>query len=135
MDCFVASLLAMTMVLKLLHPWPQFQLPGPGAARLLQHIPVAQGNSIGIEECIRPVGRIWPRGAADAAVDDEMRDVDALRRQFARYALRQPAQRELAHREWRGLWVALHAGGGAGEQDRAMLVRQHALHRLLRHQE
>ena len=63
-----------------------------------------------------------------------MRDMDALRRQFARHALRQPAQRELAHRERRRLRIALDAGGRPGEQDRAMLVRQHSLGRLLRHQ-
>jgi len=44
-----------------------------------------------------------------------MRDVKALRRQFARHALGQPAQRELAHRERRRLRIALDAGGGAGE--------------------
>src|SRR5438309_10414600 len=31
---------------KLLHPWPQFQLPAPGAARLLQHVPVAQRDRV-----------------------------------------------------------------------------------------
>ena len=45
------------------------------------------------------------------------------------------AQRELAHRERRRLGVTLHACRSAGEQDRAVLVRQHALDRLLRHQE
>ena len=44
-----------------------------------------------------------------AAVDDDMSDMDALRRQFARHALREAAQRELAHRERRRLGIALHA--------------------------
>jgi len=35
------------------------------------------------------------RRAADAAVDDEMRNVDALRRQFARHALGQPRSANL----------------------------------------
>ena len=48
--------------------------------------------------------------------------------------LRQPAQRELAHRERRGLRVALHAGGRAGEEDRARALRQHPPRGLLRHQ-
>src|SRR5260221_10677555 len=108
--------------LKLLHPWPQFHFPGPGAARLLQHAPVTQGNGIGIEHRIRPVGWLSARGAANAAVDDEMRDVNALRRQFARHALGKAAQRELAHRERRRLRIALDARGSAGEQDRAVFL-------------
>src|SRR6476619_7269774 len=86
---------------KLLDPRPQFQFPGPGTARLLQHVPVAQRNGIGIEHRIRSVGGLGARGAANAAVDDEMRDVIALRRQFARHALGEAAQRELAHCERR----------------------------------
>src|SRR3954463_1029155 len=82
-------------VLKLLHPRPQFQFPGPGAARLLQHVPVAQRNGVGIEHRVGPVGGFRPRSAADTAVDDEVRDVDALRRQLARHALGEAAQREL----------------------------------------
>ncbi len=124
-----------SLALELLHPRPQFHLPGPGAARLAQYVPVTQGNRIGVEHRVRPVGRLSARRAADAAVDDEVRDMDALRRQFARHALRQPAQRELAHGERRRLGVALDAGRGAGEQDGAVPVRQHALDRLLRHQE
>src|SRR6195952_3518137 len=57
---------------KFLHPRPQFQFPGPGAARLLQHVPVTQRNGVGIEQRIRPVGGLAARGAANAAVDDEM---------------------------------------------------------------
>src|SRR6266851_2251835 len=83
MDCFAELVigrrfaptrwLAMTVVnpsSKLLHPGPQFHFPGPGAARLLQHVPVTQGNGVGIEHRIRPVGRLGARGAANAAVDD-----------------------------------------------------------------
>src|SRR6188472_1738254 len=106
---------------ELLDPGPHFHFPGPCAARLLQHVPVAQGNGIGIQHRVRPIGGLAARGAANAAVDDEMRDMNALRRQFARHALRQPAQRELAHREGIGLRIALDAGGRPGEQDRAML--------------
>src|SRR6185437_1030047 len=76
----------MTSQLKLLHPGPQFHLRGPGAARLLQHVPIAHRDRVGIEKRVRPLGRIEPRGAADAAIDDKMRDMDALRRQFARHA-------------------------------------------------
>ena len=60
--------------------------------------------------------------AAHAAVDDEVDHVDALRAQLARRALRQAAQRELAHGEGGREREALHAGRCAGEQDRAVLV-------------
>src|SRR3954447_11695143 len=138
LDCFAS--LAMTVVVnlsssKLLHPGPQLQLPAPGAARLLQHVPVALRDGIGIEHRIRLLRRFRARYAPDAAIDHEMRDMDALRRQFARHALRQPAQCEFAHRERCGLRIALDAGRSAGEQDRAVLVRQHAPGRLLPHQE
>ena len=79
-------------------------------------------------------GSVRP-GLRMRAVDDEVGDVDALRRQLARHALRQPAQRELAHRERRRLRIALDARRGAGEQDRAVPARQHAPDRLLRDQE
>src|SRR4029078_7795437 len=100
--------------LKLLDPRPQFQLPGPGAARLLQHVPVARGNGVGVEHRVRPVGGFSARRTADAAVDDEMRDMNALRRQFARHALGQSTQRELAHRKRRRLGIALDAGRRPG---------------------
>ncbi len=80
-------------------------------------------------------GGSMPARRADAAVDDDMRDMDALRRQLARHRLRQPAQRELAHGERRRLRIALHAGRGAGQEHRAVPMRQHAPHRRLRDQE
>src|SRR5215468_4091396 len=94
-----------TALSELFDPGPQLHFPGPGAARLLQHVPVAQRDGVGIEHGVRPVGGFGPRCAADAAVDDEMRDMNALRRQLARHALRQSAERELAHRERRGLRI------------------------------
>src|SRR5246127_4509566 len=75
----LVSLIA-SILSKLLHPRPQFHFPGPGAARLLQYVPVAQRDGIGIEPGIRAIRRILPRGAADAAIDHKMRDMDALRR-------------------------------------------------------
>jgi len=62
---------------KLLHPGSQLQLPAPGAARLLQHIPVALRDRVGSKHRIRLVRRFASRGTPDAAVDDEMRDMDA----------------------------------------------------------
>src|SRR6267143_6528217 len=52
----------------------------------------------------------------DPAVDDEVRDVDALGRQLPRHALREAAQRELPHRERRRFGVALDARGRAREE-------------------
>src|SRR2546421_11944269 len=74
-------------------------------------------------------------GALDAAVDDEVRDMDVLRTELAREALREAAQRELAHGEGRRLGVALHAGGGAGKEKRAATTLDHAFERRLRDEE
>src|ERR1700735_2537400 len=84
---------------KLLEPGPQLDLPGPGTAMLPQQIEIALRNGIRIEHGVRLVRRIGPARAQNAAVDDNMGDVDALRLQLPRHALRQPAQRELAHGE------------------------------------
>src|SRR6185295_14331765 len=73
--------------------------------------------------------------SSDAAVDHEMRDVDALGPHLARQSLRQAAQRELAHGEGRRLGVALDARRGAGEEKAAALPRQHAFQRGLRDEE
>ena len=88
---------------------------------------MAAGSSMlsGLIGCIRPAR------APDATVDHDVGDVNALRRKLARHALGQPAQRELAHRERRRLRITLHARRRAGEQDRAVLVRQHSPRRLL----
>src|SRR5262252_6913929 len=50
-----------------------------------------------------------------AALDDEVRHVNALGPQLAGDGLRQSAQRELAEGERRRLRIALHAGRRAGE--------------------
>src|SRR3546814_20833647 len=75
------------------------------------------------------------RPLPDAAVDHEMGDMDALRCQFARQALRQAAQRELAHGERGGAGVALDARRSAGEQETAAAVRDHLPGGGLRHEE
>ena len=64
-------------------------------------------------------------GGRIPAIDDKMGDMDVLGRQFARHALGQPAQAELAHREGRRVGITLDAGRGAGEQDRAASSFQH----------
>ena len=61
----------------------------------------------------------------DAGVDDEMRDVDVLRSQFARHALRHGAQAELGAGEGGIADAAAQARRRAREQDRALAMRQH----------
>src|SRR6185295_9475964 len=81
-----------------LEPGPELELPGPGAAMLPVDIQVALRDLVGQQHAVIAAIR-GPRvlSRPDAAVDHEMRDVDVLRRQLARHALRQAAQRELAH--------------------------------------
>src|SRR5204863_4621433 len=113
---------------KPLDPGTKFELPSPRAAVLAVHVKVVPGDLVGQQHAVlAPLirARIFRR-LADPAVDDEMRDVDALRRQLARHALREAAQREFAHREGRRIRVALHARRGAGEENRARAAPQHA---------
>src|SRR5579859_6855995 len=112
-------------VLELLHPGPELHLPRPRAARLVEHVQVRGGDGVGLEHRLQARGR-FAAGARDRAVDHEVLDVDALRRELAGEALREAAQRELRHREGRRLRVALDARRGAGEEDRAEAARQHA---------
>src|SRR5215470_16327343 len=100
-------------------PRSQLYLQGPGAARLAQDLDVGLRDSVRIKGAVRAVRRIGTPCATHAAVDDEMRDMDAFRPQLARGALRQAAQRKLAHREGSGMWVSLDAGAGTRQQDRA----------------
>src|SRR5215813_4442748 len=114
-----------------LDPWSQLHLPAPGAARLAENVNVALGNRVRIEQAVGIVGRGRPALAADAAVNNEMRDVNAERTELAGHALRKPAQRELTHGERRRVRIALYARRGAGEQDRALPTRHHQLGRSL----
>src|SRR5580704_19411644 len=118
--------------LKRLNPRPQLDLPGPGAARLAVQRQIGLGDRVGVEQ---PVGAALVgagiRLFGDAAVDHDMADMDVLRLQFAGKALREAAQRELAHRKRRRARVTLDRGAGAGEEDRAVTLLGHALRRLL----
>src|SRR5262249_56077425 len=101
-------------------------LQGPGAAWLAQDLDIGLGDRVGIERAVRAVRRIGMSRTAHAAVDDEMGDMDTFRSQFARGALRQAAQRELAHRKPAELRMSLDAGTGARQYDRAAAMRSHA---------
>src|SRR5271167_2285338 len=96
-------------LLKALDPGPQLDFPGPGRARLMEHAEIGRGDRVGVQHAVGLIRRLDPAGIADRAVDDEVGDMDALRRQLARHALGEAAQRELAHRERRRQRVTLDA--------------------------
>src|SRR5581483_3448722 len=81
----------------LLRPRPQVQLEGPGVARLRVQVPVVVGDVLGIEDAVLLLARVGLGEAAadelgvDGAVDHDVGDVDVLRPQLARHALRQRA--------------------------------------------
>src|SRR5689334_23485146 len=81
-----------------LDPGPQLDLPSPGAARLAVELEVGGGDGIGVEQAVRaaPLGARVAR-LTDGPVDDEMADMDVLRRELAGEALREAAQAEFAH--------------------------------------
>ena len=58
------------------------------AAVLPENVEVCTGDRIGIEYRVGAVARFGSVRASEAAVDHEMRDVDPLRLQLARHALR-----------------------------------------------
>ena len=77
-------------------------------------------------------GRLRLAADTDRAVDHDMTDVNALRREFTDHALRQAlAKGELAHRERCQLRVALDAGKYR-RQDGPVASSQHSLGRALR---
>src|SRR5690348_3083594 len=95
--------------LKSLEPGPEFDFPSPCAARLAQHVKISLSDCVGVEHRIGFIGRLDATRVADRAVDHKVRDMNTLRRQLARHALRKTSQGKLAHRERRGLRIALHA--------------------------
>jgi hypothetical protein len=106
------------------------------AAVLAVDVEIGLGDGVGLQEAV--VAACGASGIAlllDAAVDDEMGDVDVLRREFPGHALGEATQPELAHGEGCGERIALDAGRGAGEEDRAVAALQHQLRRCLAHQE
>src|SRR5207247_3731065 len=105
--------LMFVLISESLHPGTKFELPRPRAAVLAVHVKVVPGDLVGQQHAVlAPLirARILRR-LADPAVDDEMRDVDTFRRQPARHASREAAQREFAHRQRRPDRVALHEIG------------------------
>ena len=88
---------------------------------------VSAGDGVGVELGVGLLAGPGRTGAADAAVDHEVRHMDVLGRQLARHALSQAPEGELAHGEGRRAGVALDAGRGAGEENRSGASLQHRL--------
>src|SRR5262245_10257583 len=59
-----------------LNPRPHLDLPGPCTARLAEQVEIAFGDRIGIEHRIRLVRWFGAAGIANAAVDDDVADVN-----------------------------------------------------------
>src|ERR1700719_157376 len=80
-------------LLELLDPGPQLDLPGPGAAVLAVDVQIALRDGLGGEHSVI-AARGGPDIAArprDAAVDDEMADMDVLGCELAGHALGEAA--------------------------------------------
>src|SRR2546421_5659492 len=91
---------------ELLDPGPQLDFPGPRAAVLAVQVQVVLRDLVGEEHPVRAApARSGIASPGDAAVDYEVCDVDSLRRELPRHALREAAQRELPHRERRRFGV------------------------------
>src|SRR3546814_10075437 len=88
--------------------WTDCLLEGPGGLRLVEKIPIGVGDRVrrhqpvGIEIVERFAAfalrdDVAHEGGIDAGIDDEMRDMDLLRPQFARHRLRDRAERSEEH--------------------------------------
>ncbi len=113
----------------------------PAVAFLRVQIPVSLGDGLRVHELVGFDGSDRRIAAAradafahelgvDARVDDEMGDVDVLRPQFARHALRDGPKAEFRRGEGGVADAAAQGGSGAGEKDSALPARQHQARRL-----
>ena len=79
------------------------------------NVPVSLGDGVDAEQAVLAAFRdhggepLAQAIAVDAAIDHDMRDVDALRTVFARHTLRQHAQARLGRRKVRESGLAAHA--------------------------
>ena len=79
-----------TRRLELLEPRPHFDFPAPSRAVLLEGRPVGLGDGVGVEQAVGLVRGHGPYGRADAPIDDDMRDVNALDTSLRRRVSRLP---------------------------------------------
>src|SRR5581483_4975522 len=66
----------------------------PGVSRLREHVDIGLGDGVGIERAVWLIDRLRPSRGADAAVDVEVRDVNALRAELSCGALGESTQPE-----------------------------------------
>src|SRR5437588_10403658 len=104
---------------------PDLALERPRVARLLADLPIGLGDRFRPHQPARiEIGEgglalpfldalAYP-GGVNAGIDDQMRDVDALRAELACRTLRHGAQAEFSAGESGVANSAAHSGGGAG---------------------
>ena len=87
--------------LEVLDPRPKFDLPRPGTAVLPVNVEIGFGNCIRLKRSVFTAvrGPFIAFTGINTAINDEMRHVDILRRQFTRHALAKPTQPKFPHRE------------------------------------
>src|SRR5258706_13800952 len=101
----------------------QVDLVGPGRARLAMDLPVGLGDCVDAEQAVLAallddLGATAAQAVAvDAAIDHDMRDMETLRPELARPALREEAEPALHRRERRETRLAPQAARGPLEQD------------------
>lgn len=112
-------------VSEILFPRPQIEFHCPGTAVLMMQNPVGIGDGLDIEEAIGSVLflKLWGAGKQtfpfNAAVNDGMGHVNALRPELPRKALGQSTQTCLGNREGRVVGLAAQRAAGAGERKRS----------------
>src|SRR5215208_727340 len=62
-----------------LDPGPELDLPRPGTAVLLEQMKVRTGDRVWIEHGVGCIGRLFPTGVPDRAINHDMGHVNALR--------------------------------------------------------
>ena len=118
---------------------PDIRLEGPGGAALMVERHKDLGNALEIDKTaflgtLR--GILRHQGvdflAVDGAVDNHMPDMDAERAKFLGGGLCEVTKATLGGGESGEALAAPHAGGGAGEEQRALTPRAHLIARLAR---
>src|SRR6266702_1552784 len=119
-------------------PGTQVEFERPGAAVLMVQHPIGIGDGGDVEEAVRATRILQFRPQAeqaialDAAVDDDVPDMDSLRPEFARHALGERTQRRLGRGKRRKIGLAAQRCACAGENQRAAAARQQRWDRRLR---
>src|SRR5260370_30683471 len=129
------------MASPLLCKGPDFALERPGVARLPINLPIGLGDRVRPHQPSRieigEGGLAFPfldplahPGGVNTGIDDQMRDMDALRAKLARRALRYSAQAEFGAGKGGIADPAAHSRSGAGKEDIAAAAPQHQARRL-----